>query len=412
MDSTTPLNVLLVEDSDLQSRIIESFVRKWSISTAIRRSSTLRDAMIKIIAARPQVILLDVYLPDSEGIDTVRRMVEAARGTPIIVMTARDDETFGEQSLACGAQDFFSKDQINERLLWRAFRYAMQRQNIINTNRQLAEQLQHEQRLLHQAQKLESIGQLAAGIAHEINTPAQYVSDNVGFLRDQFNALLTLVDAAEPTPVLTDLRAKLDYDFLKSEVPSAIAQSLEGLERISHIVRAMKDFSHPGTDHHEQADLNKAIESTVTVCRARWKYLADLTCDFDAKLPPVPCMVAEFNQVMLNLIVNAADAIGERFGQHHHDGKIVVATAREGDWAVIRITDNGNGIPDAIKHRIFDPFFTTKEVGKGTGQGLAISRDVIVNKHGGTIDVASIAGQGTTFTIRLPLTGKSVRSAA
>ena len=170
----------------------------------------------------------------------------------------------------------------------------------------------------------------------------------------------------------------------------------------------MKDFSHPGTDEKTPTDLNKAIESTITVCRARWKYVADLETDFQDGLPPVPCQVGEFNQVILNIVVNAADAIGDIVGDGGEGkGRITVSTRRDGEFVEIRVSDTGGGIPEEIRQNIFDPFFTTKEVGKGTGQGLAISHDVIVNKHGGTIDIEVDPGVGTTFIVRLPIEAES-----
>ncbi len=272
---------------------------------------------------------------------------------------------------------------------------------------------------LGQAQKLESIGQMAAGIAHEINTPAQYVGDNTRFVRDGFRGLLALLDRhdvllrageaprpwAERVREIDALRAEVDLNFLRAEIPKALDQSIEGLESISKIVRAMKEFSHPGGDEKELADLNAAIESTATVCRNRWKYVADLELDLDRGLPGVPVLLGEFNQVVLNLIVNASDAIAERLGGAAGEpkGSIRVTTARVGNAVEIRVHDNGGGIPDHVKARLFEPFFTTKPVGKGTGQGLTISRNSIVKKHGGELFFESAPGS-TTFVIRLPMT--------
>ena len=166
----------------------------------------------------------------------------------------------------------------------------------------------------------------------------------------------------------------------------------------------MKDFSHPGSEDKTPLDLNRAIESTITVARNEWKYIADLETDFDPALPPVPCLPGEFNQAVLNLIVNAAHAIAAKFGDGAGGkGLITVKTRRDGDWADLRICDSGTGIPEAARGRIFEPFFTTKEVGKGTGQGLAIARSVVVDKHGGTIAFETESGKGTTFIVRLPL---------
>jgi len=270
---------------------------------------------------------------------------------------------------------------------------------------------------LVQAQKLESIGQLASGIAHEINTPAQYVGDNTRFVQQEFHNLLSVIDAyermlsadgesiswAERSERIKNELKSLDYEFLREEVPKALEQSVEGVNRISQIVTAMKEFSHPGANNKSLVDLNKAIESTVMVCTNRWKYVADLELKLDPDLPSTACLVGEFNQVILNLVVNAADAIESRFEGKDKKGRITVSSRRDDDCVVIEVSDNGGGVPESIRDKIFDPFFTTKEVGKGTGQGLAISQDVIVQKLGGSLQCRVKEGVGSTFTIRIPI---------
>lgn len=271
---------------------------------------------------------------------------------------------------------------------------------------------------LRHAQKMESIGQLAAGIAHEINTPTQFIGDNNRFLQEAFGSLqevLTrlrpVLDAARhgrvPAELVREATAALeaaDLNFLMTEVPNALAQSLEGVARVAKIVGAMKKFSHPGGEDFVAANINDAIESTASVCRNEWKYVADLVTDFDPALPPFPCLLGDVNQVILNLIINAAHAIAEAT-QNAEQGKgtITVSTRRDGDWAELRVSDTGAGIPERVRDSIFTPFFTTKPVGKGTGQGLAIARSVVVDKHGGTISFESEVGRGTTFIVRLPM---------
>lgn len=269
---------------------------------------------------------------------------------------------------------------------------------------------------LNQAQKLEAIGQLAAGIAHEINTPIQFVSDNTRFLRDAFADLrplheshARLLGAAEESDVISDelvaqARSAIeqsDISYLEEEIPGALDQNLEGVERVATIVRAMKEFSHPGTGEKQPTDLNRALESTATVARNEWKYTADLQFELAEDLPPLPCFAGELNQVFLNLITNAAHAIEEKTDGHSM-GVISIKTALVAGSAEIRIADTGGGVPLEIRGRIFDPFFTTKGVGRGTGQGLAIARTVIVDKHGGTLSLESELGEGSTFIIRLP----------
>ncbi|MEW6173415.1 MAG: PAS domain S-box protein [Bacillota bacterium] len=269
------------------------------------------------------------------------------------------------------------------------------------------------QRVLRQ--KLESLGQLAAGIAHEINTPMQYVGDNTTFLRDAFATLSQFLARCRELPAQAEsgvvpasefktALAEVDWEFLGAEIPKAVEQSLEGIAQVRKLVLAMKEFAHPGKREKALCNLNRAVESTVTISRNEWKYVADLETDLDPDLPPVPCVVDEINQVVLNTIVNAAHAIATVVDRDAGEkGKITVATRREGDFVKIIISDTGTGIPPAIIDRIFDPFFTTKEVGKGSGQGLAIAHDIIVNKQKGNITVESEVGKGTTFTVWLPL---------
>lgn len=271
---------------------------------------------------------------------------------------------------------------------------------------------------LLQAQKLESVGQLAAGIAHEINTPIQYVGDNISFLKDAFEDIFSIMEPlsrfledvkkgkvdTSAVEEIEELIEDADMQYLSQEVPVAIDQSLDGVQRVSKIVKSMKEFSHPGSDEMEMTDLNHAIENTVTVARNEWKYVADLKMNFDESLPQVPCNPGELNQVFLNMIINASHAISDVLGDHPQGrGEITITTLKKDDNVQIKIQDTGSGIPKKIRDKIFDPFFTTKEVGKGTGQGLAISHSVIVDKHKGKIDIKSEKNKGTCFTISLPL---------
>ncbi|MGA3040899.1 MAG: PAS domain S-box protein [Bryobacteraceae bacterium] len=255
---------------------------------------------------------------------------------------------------------------------------------------------------LAQAQKLESIGQLAAGIAHEINTPIQYIGDNGTFLQEAFRDLMRVCAPTVPGDS-ADL-AGVDLEFLREEIPKAIEQLLAGVDQVGRIVRAMKEFSHPGPLEKMLVDINRAIESTVTVSRNEWKYVADLTTDLDSDLPFVHCLAGEINQVILNLIVNAAHAISDVYKETGRKGAIRVSTRRKEQGIEIRVSDTGPGIPEAIQSKVFDPFFTTKPVGKGTGQGLALARAVIVKKHQGAISFETAAHVGTTFIIQLPFT--------
>jgi PAS domain S-box-containing protein len=291
---------------------------------------------------------------------------------------------------------------------------------VVITFRDISERRRLESQL-RQAQKLESIGQLAAGIAHEINTPTQYIGDNARFLEDAFHNLSPLLvaikrlgethDAQAVIAQVGEIRAGLadaDLDYLLEEIPRAIGQSLDGVERVATIVRSMKEFSHPGSEEKQAIDLNRAIESTLTVSRNEWKYVADVVTELDPSLPRVTCLPGDINQVILNLVVNAAHAIGDKLrGSTTEKGQIGVQTRHDGDWVEIRIRDTGTGIPQEIQGRVYDPFFTTKPVGRGTGQGLAIVHSVITERHRGTIRFETQPGQGTTFIIRLPVQDKA-----
>lgn len=266
-----------------------------------------------------------------------------------------------------------------------------------------------------QESKLESLGRLSAGLAHEINTPIQYVGDNARFLEEAYQELIRVVEVyrglldtanpigwAERQEQVREAEAGIDFDYLEKEIPSAVEQTLEGIERVARIVRAMKTFSHPGHQEQVPADLNEALEATVTVTRHQVSDVADLTMSL-ADLPPVLCNIADLNQVFLNLIVNAADAI-EETGQR---GAIVVTTAVDDGDVIVRISDTGGGIPDDVRAKIFDPFFTTKDVGRGSGQGLPLARGVVQEGHGGSLTLDTVLGQGTTFTVRLPVEGRA-----
>jgi len=273
------------------------------------------------------------------------------------------------------------------------------------------------QRQLLQAQKLESIGQLAAGIAHEINTPMQYVQNNITFLERafaQFILLMTDYQRLLKTPEVSlteEVKEKLEeihLDFLMEETPESIAEAKDGILRVRKIIAAMKDFSHPGADKKMPTNLNRSLENTITVCRHEWKYVADIRTDFEADLPVIPCWQDQLNQALLNLIVNSAQAIAETGATFpENPGAITISTRLVDNWVEIRVRDTGGGIPQEIEDKIYDPFFTTKEVGKGTGQGLAIVYDVVVRKHGGSVDFISEPEQGTTFIIRLPVENRN-----
>ena len=279
-----------------------------------------------------------------------------------------------------------------------------------------------EAQLAH-AQKMESVGQLAAGIAHEINTPIQFVGDNLRFMADTFGELqhlFDLLDALEPlvaSPAgkdgqldqllkqLTQAKETADLGYIREEIPQAVDQSITGIERVASIVHAMKEFSHPGTEEATAVDVNLAIQSTLTVSRNEWKYIAEVDTELEPNLPAILGYPGDLNQALLNMIVNSAHAIEQKRSDMglQEMGKIRIVTSSLDEGIELLIADDGCGIPDDTKQKIFDPFFTTKGVGKGTGQGLSVVHNVLVEKHKGHIDVQSIVGRGTEIRIRLPI---------
>ena len=270
---------------------------------------------------------------------------------------------------------------------------------------------------LRHSQKLESVGRLAAGIAHEINTPIQFVGDNVSFLSSAFEQLCSLCEtyralcskathnalSADDVDRLKQHEDAADIDYIRNNVPASIASTIDGVARVAHIVQSMKAFAHPDRDERSMADINNALHNTLTVATNELKYVAKVETEY-GDIPAVPCFLSDLNQVFLNLLVNAAHAISDIVGASGQRGTIRVRTSMEANNVVVAISDTGTGIPPAVRDRIFEPFFTTKSVGKGTGQGLALAHSVVVERHGGTITFETESGKGTTFFVRIPAT--------
>ncbi len=537
--ATTPspdtLRVLLVEDSKTDALISRKVLESRGGGYEVDWARSLEEARALLQSeSHHDLILLDLHLGDSKGLDTLDEVRAIDGQTPIVLMTGLDDENVAREALRRGAQDYLIKTKPDPAALLRSVGYALERNRLVeelkaernrihsyldalgsivlvldldwrvvsinsyglevlgvdrqdllmkewvdtivspgdqaetrNSLTQVSQsgdtaQFHFECRVktaaggerliawratrlcdagadatnlilsgsditdasdlqsqLLQAQKLEAIGRLAAGIAHEINTPTQYVGDNLMFMQTSFERLngfvSTLCGWIEDTKRETVSRAELDevavhmkdanLNYLVGEVPEAAGQAIEGVGRISEIVLAMKEFSHPPSKERQPTNINQCIRSTATVARNEWKYIAEMTLDLAEDLPQIPCLPGEFNQTILNLIVNAAHAIDEvrKATAIHELGAIRIRTSHDETWVAIEIEDSGAGIPNEIAERIFDPFFTTKEVGKGTGQGLAIARSCIVDKLDGEMSFESKPGAGTTFTMKLPL---------
>ena len=348
----------------------------------------------------PLAILRATY---DQGQMNVANAILRERASSVMAIADNDDPALHRIAYQSGMEDCVN-ESVDEVALGRKVHYAVQ--------------LQQLQRDLVQSEKLQSIGKLAAGIAHEINTPIQYVGDNTRFfceacvdfgrIFDACNEVIELLevgeDAAAAVVRLRDMMAKADLPYLRSEVPAAINQTIDGVERVAAIVRAIKTYAHAASPEPTPTDVVSAIETTVTLARNEWKYVSNVELDLDPTLTDVPCIGGQINQVILNLIVNAAHAIEDSLPDKSEEkGVIRITAARLAEHARIAISDNGVGIADDVLQQIFEPFYTTKEAGKGTGQGLAIAKEIVVDCHGGSIDVDTVPGQGTTFVIELPL---------
>jgi signal transduction histidine kinase len=408
------IRILYVEDDQALARLVQKQLERMGNEVDLAFDS--KDGQKQFQSSNYDVLIVDQTLPEGNGLNLVRAIAASGPLPVTIMVTGTGNETIAVEAMKLGLSDYLVKDLEGGFLNL----LPMVIDNALRQRRLREESIQMEQDLA-QAHRLEAVGQLAAGIAHEINTPTQFVSDNTRFLKKAFsdiNALLDkihrLLQAAKIgalTPeVLADVENTFndaDINYLNSEIPKAIDQSLEGVGRVAAIVRAMNEFSHPGNLQKQNVDLAHAIENALTISRNKWKSVAKVVTDFDPHLPMVACLPGDLNQVILNLIVNAAYAIAEKHGAlSEQKGTITLRTRQNGDWAEIHVEDTGAGIPEEIRHRIFDPFFTTKEPGRGSGQGLSIAHNIITKKHGGTIQFQSQIGQGATFIIRLPIQEK------
>jgi signal transduction histidine kinase len=354
----------------------------------------------------------EVATPEFE-VATLRRKLVARDKTIAALIGRVEGSTRTDSAFAC-----FESNLMLERAV------AQKTRELTESHARLGEahaELQRTQARLLQATNLEAIGRLAAGIAHEINTPVQFVGDSIHFIGEAAGEMAALVEtyrglleamAANEDPGAVRQRAAAadeaaDLEYLREQLPKALARTTEGIARVATIVRSLRDFAHPGRTEMTLVDINRAVETTLVVAKGEYKYVAEVAVDL-GELPLVTCHGGEINQVILNVLVNAAHAVADARKADGSLGRIVLRTRAVGERVLISIADDGCGIPDEIRDRIFDPFFTTKEVGRGTGQGLAIARAVVVEHHRGEILVDSTPGKGTTLSIYLPIQRASV----
>jgi signal transduction histidine kinase len=430
-----PPTIMIVDDTPANVGVLGWYFEENGFRVVVAQDG--EEALERAQFVQPDLILLDVMMPGIDGFETCRRlkMMPGVRDIPVIFMTALSDTNEKISGFKAGGVDYVTKPCQIEEVLARVNTHlslrSMQRR-LEEQNRQLREESRERQRAeqslnssyaelkethaalekLHQqllqSEKMASIGQLAAGVAHEINNPIAFVNSNLGTLKEYVDSLWRLIDAHEQMaqgladrPDLLEpvrrLRESLDVDFLRDDLYNLMAESLDGVSRVRRIVQDLKDFSHVGEVERQVFDLHAGIDSTLNIVWHELKQRAEVKKEY-GRLPMVEGVPAQLNQVFMNLLINAAQAMD-------HYGTITIRTSSENDGVWIEIADNGTGIKPEHLPRIFEPFFTTKPVGKGTGLGLSLSYG-IVSQHGGRIEVASDIGKGTCFRVWLPVAPK------
>jgi signal transduction histidine kinase len=397
--------MILVADSNRVSGALLS-ATLTDAGHSVLEASDEKQAWDLICRHAPPIVILDGM--SGGGLELCRRIRcdQAHAAVYVIVLTPSHGGQDIAAALAAGADDCLARPVSSDELQMRLM--VAQRAVDARTESRRVIGLQ-----LRQTQRLEAIGQLAAGLAHEINTPMQYIGDNVRFLGDSVAALdsvlallIELTDGrcAQTAAEIGARVGAADLPFLRTHMTRAAAESVEGVEHVSRIVRAMREFSHPGAGDREPLDLNRAIETILVLARNDLKYIADVHLQLDPALPLVPCLATEVRQALLNLVINAAHSVGDAVAAAGTGsrGAITVWTRVVEGEVEIRIDDTGLGIPEGIRDRVFEAFFTTKEAGRGTGQGLALAHATIVEQHNGRIWFESVPGRGTTFFVRLP----------
>lgn len=399
----TPLDILIAEDDLGHATAIRRSLENSYPDATIAVVTSIREYREHVARAIPSVAILDLNLSDGRTIDLlIAPAIDAP--FPTIMMTSCGSEQVAADAIKRGALDYMVKSPDTFATVGAMVTGALREWQLLQDKKQMETQLKESQARIIQQEKMASIGQLAAGVAHEINNPMGYITSNMNslwkyaeklaqFIETQGQALEKCADEATKAAIL-EMKGQIKLDFIVKDFRDLIAESLEGSKRVSKIVQDLKSFSRAEVDNPIPANLNDCIQSTINVVRNEIKYVAQLSIQL-GDIPPVICRPQQISQVVMNLLINAAHSISDK-------GVITVGTATAGDMVEISVTDTGCGISPENIAKIFEPFFTTKEVGKGTGLGLAISAD-IVQKHGGELLVKSEVGRGTTFTVRLPI---------
>jgi signal transduction histidine kinase len=419
-------DILIVDDSPVNLKLLEKMLRDAGYES--RSFLSGKRALQGAINNPPDLMFLDISMPEMDGYELCHELKKIAslKDIPVIFISSLSQMRDKVKAFQTGAVDYITKpfnfDEVRSRLQThlnlRKIRIDLEHSNselhcAIKNLKQTQAQLVH-------SQKMQSVGRLAAGLAHEINTPLQYIESNMHFLRDSVGELRRtrlayheILDAAKKGPVDSHLIEKAESEiaktneaYLDEENALAIEQTLGGIQNINNIILSTKEFARSSSKEAKPINLNRSIENTLVVAKSEWEPIATVTTDLDPNLPLVPCLEGELNLALLNIVTNAAQAIdGLPKSDREKKGTIRISSRLEEKHAVIRIEDTGIGISEHDRQNIFDPFFTTKDVGQGIGQGLHSAYDVIVNKHNGAIEVASKKGQGSSFILRIPFQG-------
>lgn len=414
MSSPSPTQtILLVEDDEMQSLVLRKVITRASNGQyAVTRCASIAEALANLASLSIGAVLLDLNLPDSSGLHTLTAIVERYPDTPIIIMTGTDNDELALESLKRGAEDYIVKGRLDGPALCRAISHAIERRkNLI--------EMKHLQDMLQKERRLEALGSISSGIAHEINTPLQFIGTNLEFIKEVFTILEQSLSTCDDIPrtgrtskesanKMRSLVTALTSDrmtALRREVPSSMGEAVEGIRRVKRIITAMNVFSRTACAQKTLYDVNRAVRDALTITRHEWKHIATTEIHLDDNIAPVPCYPEELSHCLLNLLVNSVHAIEDvRHTSNNGDkGVITVNTQQRDECVEIRIGDSGAGIPESIHHRVFEPFFTTKEVGRGSGQGLSTVYQMVVMHMGGNVSFESHEDQGTVFKIALPL---------
>lgn len=426
------ISVLIVDDNPNNLQVLGNLLKHEEFSVAVSQSG--QQALDYITRKHPSIVLLDVMMPGMDGFEVCERIKanESSRHIPVLFITALSDKEDKMRGFRAGGHDYITKPFLKEEVLARVravvdrlrveaeLRESKEALKEINENLEQkvsdrTDKLRKLQSQLVLQEKMASIGQLAAGVAHELNNPINFVYTNFVTLQENVNdfrqifigyrALAERLDLAgqelADLQLIREEEQRAHIDFVLDDIDTLFAESIEGFKRISWIIDSMRKFSRSDQPEDKAAfELNKGVENTLVITRNEYKYHCEVSSK-PGEIEPLICIPQQINEVLMNLIVNAAQAIKGQ--ERPSKGNIRIRTYMDGSTVCCDIEDDGPGIPDEIKTRIFEPFFTTKEVGKGTGLGLSISYDIVVNKHAGELTVLDAAGGGTVFCIRLPL---------